>query len=242
MIYAMGDIHGYLDKLEHALDLIAQDGGAYAPVVFVGDLVDRGPQSREVIQYLIDGIAAGKDWTVLKGNHDRLFEWFMEDAPRHDPYLLVNMQWFHDKLGGVETMASYGVEVTDQRRLFQIHADAKANVPSEHVAFLRTLKTYHQVDDVLFVHAGIRPEVPLSTQTETDCLWIRQEFQNYTDRHPWLVIHGHTPIKENTHYGNRINIDAGAAYGGPLVPIVIDEDQVFNLTSEGRVPLLPVRV
>lgn len=240
MIYAMGDIHGHLGKLEHALGLIERDGGADAPVVFVGDLVDRGPQSREVIQYLIDGIAAGKDWTVLKGNHDRLFEWFMENEPRHDPHLLVNMQWFHKKLGGVDTMASYGVEVTDQRRLFHVHAEAKAKVPQAHVDFLKSLKTHHQVRNLLFVHAGIRPEVALEDQTETDIVWIRQEFHNYTDPHPWLVIHGHTPIEKNTHYGNRINIDGGAAFGRELVPIVIDGDQIFNLTAEGRVPLLPV--
>lgn len=242
MIYALGDIHGHLGKLEHALALIEQDGGADAPLVFVGDLVDRGPQSREVIQYLIDGIASGKDWTVLKGNHDRLFEWFMEDEPRHDPYQLVNMHWFDPRMGGIETMASYGVAVTPSERLYKVHAEAKAKVPQSHVDFLGSLKTHHQVGDLLFVHAGIRPEVALEDQTETDMVWIRQEFHNYTDPHPWLVIHGHTPIEKNTHYGNRINIDGGAAFGRELVPIVIDGDQVFNLTAEGRVPLLPVRV
>ncbi|NBQ28203.1 MAG: serine/threonine protein phosphatase, partial [Rhodobacteraceae bacterium] len=88
-LYVVGDIHGHLDTLIDALDLIAVDGGQDAKVVFVGDLVDRGPDSRGVIEYLINGIANGRDWTVLKGNHDRMFEWFMESPPRHDPHLLV---------------------------------------------------------------------------------------------------------------------------------------------------------
>ncbi|MEL7153593.1 MAG: metallophosphoesterase, partial [Pseudomonadota bacterium] len=110
-IYAVGDIHGYTDELERALELIERDGGANAETIFVGDYVDRGPDSAGVLDILIEGQAEGRNWITLKGNHDRLFEWFMEDPPRNDPHLLVGLHWFHERIGGLETMGSYGVSL-----------------------------------------------------------------------------------------------------------------------------------
>ena len=104
---------------------------------------------------------------------------------------------------------------------------------------MSNLKTHYLIDGTLFVHAGIRPEIPLSTQTETDLLWIRQEFHDYPNDHEYLIVHGHTPVQNITHYGNRVNIDGGAAYGRELTPIVIDGADIFALGRDGRVRLEP---
>jgi serine/threonine protein phosphatase 1 len=112
-------------------------------------------------------------------------------------------------------------------------------VPAAHIAFLEGLKTHFLVHDTLFVHAGIRPEIPLSAQTETDLLWIRQEFHNYQNDHEYLIVHGHTPVQNITHYGNRVNIDGGAAYGRELTPVVIERAEIFALDRGGRVRLEP---
>lgn len=239
-IYAVGDIHGQLGMLDLALDRIERDGGARAKTVFLGDYVDRGPDSRGVIDRLIQGQAQGRDWVTLKGNHDRLFQWFMEDPPRHDPHLLVGYHWFHDRLGGIETMASYGVEIPDQTRLQVVRAAAQQAVPSEHIAFLDKLPLVHQTGDLLFVHAGIRPGISLQDQTEEDLVWIRGDFHQFTDPHPYLIVHGHTPVDAATHYGNRVNLDTGAGYGYPLSVAVFEGTDCCLLTENGRKPLLPV--
>jgi serine/threonine protein phosphatase 1 len=114
-------------------------------------------------------------------------------------------------------------------------------VPAAHIAFLKSLNTYYLVGETLFVHAGIRPEIPLSAQTETDLLWIRKEFHDYQDDHEYLIVHGHTPVKNITHYGNRVNIDGGAAYGRELTPVVIEDAEICALGREGRVRLYPIK-
>ena len=124
-------------------------------------------------------------------------------------------------------------------RTYQIHAQAVECVPAAHIAFLQGLKTHYLVNDILFVHAGIRPEIPLSAQTETDLLWIRQDFHDYQNEHEYLIVHGHTPVQNITHYGNRVNIDGGAAYGRELTPIVIEGAEIFVLGQGGRVRLEP---
>ena len=238
-LYAIGDIHGQLGMLLTALERIEADGGVDAQIIFLGDYVDRGPDSRGVIDTLIQGKAQGRNWITLKGNHDRMFQWFMEDVPRHDPHMLVGYHWFHERLGGVETMASYGITFDDRTRLQDVHAQACPIVPQSHVDFLNALPVTHETDDLLFVHAGIRPGVPIADQTEEDLVWIRQEFHTHTDPHPKLIVHGHTPVKEATHYGNRINLDSGAGYGKPLSIAVFEGTQCWLLTEAGRVPLTP---
>lgn len=236
-IYAIGDIHGQLAQLERVLSLIEADGGAEAQVIFLGDYVDRGPDSRGVIDLLIEGRGQGRNWTFLKGNHDRMFEWFMEVPPRHDPYLMVSLYWLHDRLGGDATLASYGIDVADERREKDVHADAQEAVPEAHLDFLRGLEINFETDTHFFVHAGIRAGVPLAQQTEEDMLWIRQEFHNVTARHPKIVVHGHTPVQTATDYGNRVNLDTAAGYGEPLTAAVFDADGVWQLTDKGREPL-----
>lgn len=237
-IYAIGDIHGQVAELERVLALIQADGGADAKVVFLGDYTDRGPDSRAVLDVLIEGRDAGKNWTFLKGNHDRMFEWFMEPtAPRADPYLMVQFYWLHPRLGGDTTLASYGVDASDQRREKDVHAEALRAVPHSHVDFLKGLQLSHTAGDVLFVHAGIRPGISLEKQTEEDLLWIRQQFHNETAPHPKLVVHGHTPVDVPTHYGNRVNLDSGAGYGAPLTVAVFEGTDTWLLTSRGRMPI-----
>ena len=236
-VYAIGDIHGQKAELDRVLDLIDRDGGPDANTVFLGDYTDRGPDSRAVIDTLIAGRDADRNWTFLKGNHDRMFEWFMEDPPRADPYMMVELYWLHDRLGGNTTLASYGVDASGGRREKDVHKDAQAAVPQTHLQFLQSLTLMHEVGDLLFVHAGIRPGVPIKDQTEEDLLWIRRDFHDYTGMHPKLIVHGHTPVRDATHYGNRINLDTAAGYGEPLTAAVVDGGKAWRLTEKGRVPL-----
>ena len=238
-IYAVGDIHGYSAELERILNLIEADGGRDAHIVFLGDYTDRGPDSKGVIDRLIQGKAQGRNWTLLKGNHDRLFEWFMEDQPRQDPHMIIGYHWFHERIGGRETAQSYGMDIAPGKRIKQLHAEAQDAVPPEHVDFLRNLQLTFETDTLFFCHAGIRPEIPLAKQDEEDLVWIRQEFHSYTEPHPKLIVHGHTPIKHPMHYGNRVNLDAGAGFGDPLCACVFEDEKVWELTVSGRVELRP---
>ncbi|MCE8533784.1 serine/threonine protein phosphatase [Ruegeria pomeroyi] len=238
-IYAVGDIHGQAEQLETALARIEADGGPDARIVFLGDYADRGPDSRAVLDRLIAGQSQGRDWITLKGNHDRMFEMFLRDHPAQDDRLLIGYHWLHDRIGGVETLASYGVPVPEGVRTYQVHAQARAAVPAEHRNFLAGLPNYHQEGALLFVHAGIRPGLPLERQVENDLIWIRQEFLDDPRPHPWLVVHGHTPGKRAEHHGNRVNLDAGAGYGRPLAAAVFENNQCWLLTETGRQLLAP---
>lgn len=241
-IYAIGDIHGELDMLKEAIAKIEQDGGPDARVVFIGDYVDRGPQSGGVIDYLISGLAAKKNWVCLLGNHDRMFGLFMEEYPRGDLRLRIRYSWLHDRLGGKETLASYGVTVDDEDFLLNVHNSARAAVPKAHLEFLNSLPYFHQEGALLFVHAGIRPGVPFDQQDKDDLIWIREEFLEDTRQHPWLVVHGHTPVPAARHFGNRVNLDTGAGYGKSLTTAVFEGQNCWLLTGTGRSALLPQRL
>ena len=238
-LYAIGDIHGQMAELNKVLHWIEQDGGRDARIIFLGDYTDRGPHSRAVLDALIAGRDAGRPWVFLKGNHDRMFEWYMQTPSLKDPYMLIELYWLHPRLGGDTTLASYGVDAGAGRREKDIHAEARAAVPPAHVAFLQSLPLLHLENDILFVHAGIRPGVPVDAQTEEDLLWIRQEFHAHTGAHPHLIVHGHTPVDQATHYGNRVNLDSGAGYGNPLSVAVFDGGDVWLLGAQGRQPLTP---
>jgi serine/threonine protein phosphatase 1 len=239
--YAIGDIHGHIGLLRGVHDLIATDMARHgaAPVIHVGDLVDRGPDSRGVIDYLSQGIAEGQDWVVLKGNHDRMFTRFLRDPAEPEPGLRADLSWLHPRLGGVETLASYGVRSAGDRPVGKVHADAVAAVPRAHRDFLETRPAWHRIGEVLFVHAGIRPGIAIEAQDETDLVWIRAGFLDDPRDHGVLVIHGHTASDHPTHHGNRVNIDTSAAYGGPLSAIVVEGREVYHLTPQGRVRLQP---
>lgn len=241
--YAIGDIHGQIDKLNAILDLIAHDEAKHAvrgaTTVFIGDLVDRGPDSRGVIQLLIDGQQNGENWIILRGNHDNMFRLFVEEGALRDGGLRAELTWLHPRLGGLETLASYGVRYEDDFSAEVLHADAKGKVPDSHLGFLAGLPHFHRVGDLYFAHAGIRPGIALEDQAPLDLMWVRDVFHESDADHGALIIHGHTPIEAVTHYGNRVNIDTGAGMGRELSAIVIEEGQVFELTGSGRVPVLP---
>lgn len=242
-IYAIGDIHGQLDMLRGAHDLIAVDraitGDPDAQVVHLGDLVDRGPDSRTVIDVLMNGQAKGAPWLVIKGNHDRLFSRFIDNPEFHDPAILSGLHWLHPRLGGSTTLASYGVADAADRPLAEVHKEALQLVPAEHLAYIDALPLQHLVADLWFVHAGIRPGLAARDQAENDLLWIRDGFLEDPRSHGPLVVHGHTALDDPQHYGNRVNIDSGAGYGRPITVVVIEGRSVWRLTPQGRAPLRP---
>ena len=144
-IYAIGDIHGHLAKLEEVHDWIEQDrtghGDPASKVIHVGDLVDRGPNSAGVIAFLQKGVAEGAPWVVLKGNHDRMFTGFMGNPHYHDPGLRSDLPWLDPRLGGAATLASFGVQRPEAGRIQKVHQEAVQNVPEAALTFLRDLPT-----------------------------------------------------------------------------------------------------
>lgn len=241
-IYAIGDIHGHLELLKSAHHRINADIAlhGHGRIVHLGDLVDRGPDSRGVVDYLMQGVAAGRDWVVLKGNHDRLFTGFLTDPTVRDSGLKSDHSWLHPKIGGAATLSSYRVRSPQDRPIAPVHADALAAVPMDHRRFLENCPTSFACEDAFFVHAGIRPGIALKDQAEDDLVWIRKEFLEDPRDHGALVVHGHTAIVRATHCGNRLNLDSSAAYGGPLSAAVVEGRRAFLLTDAGRVPLAPV--
>ncbi len=227
-VYAIGDVHGHLDKLiavhgAIAADLAARPVSQHA-VVHIGDYTDRGPDSRGVIDFLI----AGRDrpWINLYGNHDRMFRRYLETGG-HDPRLRPDFYWLHPRLGGQETMQSYGVVVpadVTKSGGDDFVAAARRAVPDSHLEFLRGLRTSWQWRTWFFAHAGVRPGIALADQVEDDLIWIRAEFHDSAADHGAVIVHGHTPVERVEDHGNRIALDTGAAYGGPLSCVVFEAD------------------
>ncbi|MGY3438892.1 MULTISPECIES: metallophosphoesterase family protein [unclassified Marinovum] len=236
-IYAIGDIHGQYDMLCTALDWIEADGGPDARVVFLGDLVDRGPNARGVIERLVTGKAEGRNWVTIKGNHDRMCARFLHDGTLHDARILSGRGWLFPGLGGPMTLASYGVANAADRPVAKVLAEAQEKVPQSHRDFIEALPLVHREPGLIFVHAGLRPGVALADQDEDDLLWIRDEFHNETGAFEALIVHGHTVVKTPMHYGNRVNLDTGAGYGHPLSVGVFEDGEVFHLTDLGRAVL-----
>ena len=243
-IYAIGDIHGQLAELKAAHARITADrarcGDQDALIVHLGDLTDRGPDSAGVLDYLIAGHAAGEPWITLRGNHDRMFLRFITLGDPHDHNIKSGLGWLNDRLGGDATLASYGIDAheADPEDAF---ARAIKAVPQAHIDFLADRPLTYLTDELLFVHAGIRPGVPLERQREDDLIWIRDPFLYHTAAYPWLIVHGHTALDAPTHFGNRIDLDSGAGYGRPLTAAVFEARECWVLSDDGRVPLLPDR-
>jgi serine/threonine protein phosphatase 1 len=233
-LYAIGDIHGQLAGLTQAIEWIEKDGGPESPIVFLGDYIDRGPDSRSVLDFLIQGRDSGRHWTFLKGNHDRMFEWFLQTPSRADPHLFTDLSWLHERLGGQDTLRSYGLDFSTRRRLSAVHDEALRVVPKAHREFLAACPLTFETEDWFFCHAGIRPGVALCDQSEEDLLWIREEFLTYTGPHPKLIVHGHSPVEQACHYGNRLNLDSGAGYGHALTAAVFEGLSCSILTAQGR--------
>ncbi len=240
MIYAIGDIHGQLDELRAAHDRIEADrtrtGDRTAPVVHLGDLGDRGPDTAGVIRFLIEGIAGGAPWIVLKGNHDRIFtdQTDLDREPEIDFYTWCTPSW-----GGRETVASYGVGIGRWGGINRRRHDFSTAVPAEHRAFMAARPVLHETPDQIFVHAGIRPGLPLGDQIEDDLIWIRGEFLHDDRDHGRLVVHGHTPVRAPEHHGNRLNLDTGAGYGRPITAAAIEGRRAWALETDRRVEIVP---
>ena len=244
--YAIGDIHGQINMLHEAHARISKDrvrtGDTEAPILHLGDLVDRGPDSNGVVQYLMDGITAGENWVVLQGNHDRMFLWFLEETIRIDPHLFIGLHWLEARIGGIETLASYGVDATGRRRLGEVHAEARARVPPAQIAFLEARPTSYTRGDVHFVHAGVQPDVALDKQNDDDLIWIRDGFLDSAHDFGKLIVHGHTALMHATRYPNRVNLDSSAAYNNHLTAAVFEGQDVWQLTDSGReeIPFMEV--
>ena len=231
-LYAIGDIHGHLDLLTemHAriAEEIARDKPADWRIIHVGDLVDRGPDSRGVIEFLIAATARDARNIVLAGNHDLGFLDFL-DHP--DPNGLFARN------GGPETAWSYGVllRMADALGLHETHAELLRAVPDSHRRFLGRLPYSIAFGDFYYCHAGIKPGVPLEEQVPHDLLWIRSKFLNYPELHPKVIVHGHTPQAEAEVLPNRVNVDTGAFYTGALTALVVDgaEKRLISVETLG---------
>jgi len=238
-IYAIPDLHGQKEALERALALIEADGGPNARIVFLGDYIDRGPDSRGVIETLIQGQANGRDWITLRGNHDSYLPQFFDAGEAYTSKGHPDLPWWAKRLGGDATLASYGIAIEGKTDT-EILKETRAKVPPAHRDFLAACPLYHREPGLIFVHAGLRPGLPLAKQSEDDLMWIREPFLSDPRDHGALVVHGHTSLDSPRHHGNRINLDGGAGWGRPLYPAVIEKDAVWLLTETGRRLLKPV--
>ncbi len=223
-IYAVGDIHGRIDLLNELLAQIDADI-ALRPTerplyVFLGDYIDRGSSSRETIDRLIERGATNES-VFLKGNHELIAIRCLSDRGLFD-------QWM--RLGGVETLISYGVVPPETRasgkQIVELQAAFHSALPQAHFRFFRDLQTSFACGDFFFAHAGARPNVELSRQKESDLLWIREEFLSSNEDFGKIIVHGHTPTCEIEVGPNRINIDTGAFATGRLTCLVIEGESL----------------
>jgi serine/threonine protein phosphatase 1 len=224
-IYAIGDIHGRLDLLDGLLARIESDIAdrptARPVFVFLGDYIDRGPSSRETIDRLI-AHGAAHETVFLRGNHELLAIKCLSDRGLFD-------QWL--RLGGLETLVSYGVlgePTVSGRQIVELQSAFHHALPQTHFRFFRDLQNSYECGDFFFVHAGVKPKVELSHQKESDLLWIRGEFLSSTYDFGKIIVHGHTPAREIEVRPNRINIDTGAFATGRLTCLVL-EDQSLSV-------------
>lgn len=231
-LYAIGDVHGRFDCLQamHATiaDEIARDRPADWRVIHLGDYVDRGPQSREVIALLADITARDPRTIALMGNHD---EGFLDFLAGPDASALFC------RFGGFDTAASYGVvlDVATPQALVESHRALVAAMPAAHAGFIRDLPRAVTFGDFFFCHAGIRPGVPLDAQDPHDLIWIRREFLDFSGLHEKVVVHGHTPHDQPQVMGNRVNVDTMAFDTGRLTALVVDgtEKRFIEATAPG---------
>lgn len=201
MIYVIGDIHGCLEPLMKLMDqvkLTQEDR-----LIFIGDYIDRGPDPKGVIDYLL---TLKGNMTFLKGNHEQMFLDYLDGKDK----LLFLMN------GGNATLRSYG---------------GPSNVPEAHLKFLKGLRLYEETDEYLFVHAGLRPGIPLEQQNPEDLLWIRGEFIYSPKRYPKTIVFGHTPMEEVLMLPDRIGIDTGCVYGGKLTCLVLPSRELIQVEN-----------
>jgi len=231
-IYAFGDIHGRFDLLGELYQAVEADLQA-RPVdecveVFVGDYVDRGPDSRQVLKFLADRSSACGRRVCLKGNHEDVLLQSLRE-----PDLLS--YWLGQ--GGASTMLSFGVEPPGDARYKTLSAcrDALAEALGPDLKrFLDGLGTMERIGDYVFVHAGIDPSRSLEAQEEHDLVWIREPFLSSTQEYGFCVVHGHTPRERRRVQGNRINLDTGAFATGILTCVVLEGRSRRFLATKGN--------
>lgn len=216
-IYAIGDIHGAAEILDTLLAKIEKDakGLENAQLIFLGDYVDRGPDSKGVIERLVTFKNDHESAIFLKGNHEAAMLDFLESPEE----IIEWLEW-----GGDETLRSYGVAAPLAKSGADLAADLAKAMPTPHLDFLKNLALTHREGDYFFVHAGIRPGIPLDDQEEDDLLWIRGRFHDaYEDERPdETIVHGHQPRKKPLDAGWRINVDTGACWSGMLSAVVLE--------------------
>ena len=227
-IYAVGDIHGRADLLARMRGLVADDISRNPPgdavVVLLGDYVDRGPDSRGVVESL-----ATEPFAVpavyLLGNHEAMLLEFLRRPE-------IGEAW--RRFGGVETAHSYGVDLADLkagRNLAGVSRRLQEAIPPHHLSFLESLKLQYRAGDFFFCHAGVRPGVPLEEQREEDLLWIRDDFVGCSEPLGAVVVHGHTPEERPSVRDNAIGIDTGAYITGRLTCAVLDNAGLSFLST-----------
>jgi serine/threonine protein phosphatase 1 len=223
-VYAVGDVHGCADRLAAMHAAIAADLArrpTRALVIHLGDFIDRGPDSAGVIELLIrpfavpDGVAA-PHVVNLMGNHEEMLLTALADGGRDAVGL-----WLQNGAGA--TLASWKLSWRDRPEHW-----ARA-LPPRHLGFLRGLALLYRVGGYVFVHAGLRPGIPLESQSRNDLLWIREPFLSFEGRLPGVVVHGHTPQDAPEVRANRIGVDTGAVLGGPLTCAVLEADRLSFL-------------
>jgi serine/threonine protein phosphatase 1 len=235
-LYAIGDVHGRLDLLAAMHREIEAEIEQVQPadwrVIHLGDYVDRGPDSKGVIDFLIEAEKRDPRHLMLAGNHDMGFLDFLRDA---DPDGLFM------RFGGIQTAQSYGVTLAAGNGWFsdvdtvlqQGHTALVQAVPQSHVDLLRSLPFSMSFGDFFFCHAGVRPGIPLEQQSPQDLIWIREVFHDHAGLYPKIVVHGHTPVPEAEVMANRVNVDTLAWQSGNLTALVVAGAEKRILTVSG---------
>jgi len=231
-IYAIGDIHGRADLLEALHENILNDakiasGGMKMVVVYLGDYMDRGAQSRQVLDMLIASPLVDFKPVYLKGNHEDALLTFLENDS-------IGPDWF--SIGGDACLYSYQISPQNglpaKKKFKQLQEGLKSAIPDDHLAFLSNLKLIYGVGDYIFVHAGIMPGRPLSKQNPAHLMWVRDEFLNDERNYGKIIVHGHTITAKPDIRANRIGIDTGAYATGILTCLVLEGTQRRFLTTE----------
>jgi serine/threonine protein phosphatase 1 len=228
-VYAIGDVHGRRDLLARLFQQIEADDSARGRIrtvfVFLGDYVDRGSDSRGVLEFLIQRAGSELECVFLGGNHDEVFARALSGDERAASTL--------HRMGGRNTALSYGItpEEYDRGSFGSLAELLRERVPSTHVAFLRKLAEWHQIGDYIFVHAGIRPGRPMRDQQVTDLRWIRREFLDHSASHGAMIVHGHTVTEEVDARHNRIGVDTGAYQSGKLTAIGLEGAERWTLST-----------
>jgi serine/threonine protein phosphatase 1 len=218
MLYAVGDIHGCLKALKDLLGKLPLVEGD--EVLFLGDYIDRGPESRQVVDFLLK--EKRPNWRFLRGNHEQLILDWLSDANPH-----AGANWLLN--GGYQTLAAY----VPKEDLDEVHGEGeekmlKRSIPTAHVEFFKSLPFFYETKDVYFCHAGVDLDKPLKRQSPDDLLWIRKKFLLDVRPTPKLIVHGHTPVAAVEVERDRINIDTGCVYGGLLTALSLPGKKVYQ--------------